>query len=651
MLEQLRKSGASVFIYLIFGLLIVIFVINFAPNAGQGGGGCMGGSSTPITVNGEKSNLSAYRVAYAGTDLMQQQGQKLTQRQRVYYALELLIRKELLAQAAESRGIRVTRDLVEKEIRKGIFYLGGNRVETQYIPNISWMEVIDKEKFFMLDRYNGWVGHLNVSQNAYLDEQARAMQASMMADILKDSVSVSRDEAKENWLFEKSTATYDLVSFSPADYRDAMRLTDADLARYLATHEAEVKKKYADEERTYKATKPALKLRSIFIASHKPEAAPAPGAGSAAAPAPATQPTTPTIDQAKAKLEAARTAIAANKQKFAEAAKQLSSDAAAKATGGELGWRSVENPQLGDKAVNDAVKTLEPGTMTPVITTDAGAWLVMAEEKREGDLSYDQVKNEIAAELAKELWSKEAAKRAALDALAAAKGGKTLEQLFPKVEGDKMGALAPVQKDVLAAWRDDQDPATGAAGGAGSSPAPAAGSGSAAAPAPAAGSGSAAAPAAPAAPAPVAAPEIAPSSDVLPAFGEVKPQVMTMGPTSRRKELPGLGDNKEAIAAVFETLNPGDVAPRVYEDDGKYIVVQLKAKSMPAEAEFDKVADEEITKLRQIRGMFAVEGWLKARCEELAKDGRIKPMADLIRETDDAGKPLPTVYQPCMTLR
>ena len=39
MLEQLRKSGASIAIYLIFGLLIIIFVINFAPNAGQGKGG------------------------------------------------------------------------------------------------------------------------------------------------------------------------------------------------------------------------------------------------------------------------------------------------------------------------------------------------------------------------------------------------------------------------------------------------------------------------------------------------------------------------------------------------------------------------------------------------------------------------------------
>jgi len=35
MLEQMRQKGASIFIYLIFGLLIVLFVINIAPSGGR----------------------------------------------------------------------------------------------------------------------------------------------------------------------------------------------------------------------------------------------------------------------------------------------------------------------------------------------------------------------------------------------------------------------------------------------------------------------------------------------------------------------------------------------------------------------------------------------------------------------------------------
>jgi parvulin-like peptidyl-prolyl isomerase len=379
-------------------------------------------------------------------------------------------------------------------------------------------------------------------------------------------------------------------------YRAAMHLTDADIARFLASHEADVKKKYADEERTYKATKPALKLRSIFIAA-----------------------TTLPIDQAKAKLEAARTAITANKQTFADAAKELASDAAAKANGGDVGWRSVENAQLGDKAINDAVKTLAPGEMTPVIATDAGVYLVKAEDKREGDLSYDQVKNEIAAELARDVWSKEKAKRAALEALDAARAGtgKNLEQLFPKTTEDKIkeqiekqGSIMPVQKDVLAEWKAED-------GSAGS-----------------------------------ASPEIAASSEVLPAFGDVqKPHVATFGPMPRMKELPGIGDNKDAIAAVFDELSVGMVAKPVYEHDGTFFIVQLKDKQAANLTDFDKVAEQQVDQLREVRGHFLVESWLKDKCEALAKEDKIKPMRDLVRETDDAGKPLPQEYRPCRSFR
>src|SRR5262249_36507743 len=129
------------------------------------------------------------------------------------------------------------------------------------------------------------------------------------------------------------------------------------------------------------------------------------------------------IEAAKAKLEAARAAIASGKQKFAEAAKQLSSDDALKATGGDRGWQPAETRGFDDKAVNDAVKGLKPGEMTPVIATDNGVYLVLVEAKREGALTFDQVKLEIARKLALDTWSKEAARRAAIDAITKANAG------------------------------------------------------------------------------------------------------------------------------------------------------------------------------------------------------------------------------------
>ncbi len=276
MLEQLRKSGASIAIYLIFGLLIIIFVINFAPNAGQGGGGCMPGGSNVITVAGNKVNQSAYHVAYAAN--------KYSGRQKVYAALEMLIRREILATEAADRGLRVTKGSIEEEMKKGNFFYAGFRVPDyavnpmgtpQFITEHTFFDVDkdDGEKFFNTAKFKGWVNSLNISVGAYYDEQARAMQAALMAELIADSVRVSRDEVMQDYLLDNNTVGYDTVTFAPSAYRDAMRLTDADIARFIEGHDADVKKKYADEERTYKATKPAYKLRYIKIDVAKAEPA------------------------------------------------------------------------------------------------------------------------------------------------------------------------------------------------------------------------------------------------------------------------------------------------------------------------------------------------------------------------------------------
>ncbi len=58
MLEQMRHKGASIFIYLIFGVLIAVFVINFGPQGGQGG--CRGVSNTVVEVDDSNVNLTSY---------------------------------------------------------------------------------------------------------------------------------------------------------------------------------------------------------------------------------------------------------------------------------------------------------------------------------------------------------------------------------------------------------------------------------------------------------------------------------------------------------------------------------------------------------------------------------------------------------------
>jgi hypothetical protein len=296
----------------------------------------------------------------------------------------------------------------------------------------------------------------------------------------------------------------------------------------------------------------------------------------------------------------------------------------------------------------------------------------MADDKREGDLSFDQVKNELAVDMAKETWSKEAAKRAALKALDTAKaekknlaamfdsdlqmpahppGGTTpprkitpeqLEQIKKQLEkqGVKSGSTVTYESaDQLAGWNAGPDGSSG---------------GSAAPVAPAAGSGSGSAAAAGTPPATPATPiEVAASKDQLPTFGDMPaPKYSHHGPEKRVTQLPGLEGAKEAVGILFDDLADGQLAPRVLEGDtGVYYVLQLTKKANPDLAEFDKKADELMQRLQDARSGSMLLDWMRTKCETLSKAGKIKVAADKTRDTDEQGKPLPVTYQPCYQLR
>jgi uncharacterized membrane protein YgcG len=697
MLDSMRKQGASVFLYLVFGLLIAIFVININPGSKSGEGGCNTGAGSIVTVDGARVGKNAYLVAYSNRYIQEfmRMWNFRTSKEREFAAVEMLIRREILAQAAADRGLRVTDDMVMEEIKKGYFFVGGQRIPMG--ENI-FDNHDDGTKTWNINKFKQWYGGLNVSKNSYVDEQTRGMQAALMQELLLASVRVSKEEAKDAYIYQKSTVSYDLVAFEPSAYRTAMKLTDADIARYLAAHEEEVKARFKSDERTYKDVKPQVKLRQIFIAKaddKKPEPAPeAPaagsgsgsgsaagaGSGSAAKPdankddkkdvADKKKPGMP-LEEAKAKLEAARADIAANKKKFAEAVAQLA-DEAGRANGGDLGWRTQDSPNLGDKALNDQVKALKPGEMTAVVTVaDKGVYLIKVEEIRPlnnaKDLTYDQVKTEIAAELARVEWSKEAAKRAAIAALASAREGtgKNLGDLYQESMDEKIrraieqqrqmggGGMPPDLElpgtDQPMAWKPGDD--AGSSGTAGS----ATGSGSAAGSA-AGGGGSGAGSGAPPTtlPPPTGAPQpkaIEPTKDQLPAFAEIpKPALKKFGPFPRVPQLPGIG--KELVPVVFDELTAGMLAKRVYEVDGSYVLVQVTTKGEASMEEFEKDAPALIGRMRMMRAAYLVEDFLKAKCQQLDKDGKIAVHADLKQPaTDEETKKPVAVYKPCMTFR
>src|SRR5262245_7219013 len=135
MLEKTRRNR-SVFVYIIFGFLIIIFIwgINPGNKGGSGGGGCSTSSNIVVSVDGTEATASTYLVADKHLEDYVEHDPRhpLTPRDKSYRALDAAIRIEILAQAAEDRGLRVKGDLIDDEImndKRGYFYLGGLRLD------------------------------------------------------------------------------------------------------------------------------------------------------------------------------------------------------------------------------------------------------------------------------------------------------------------------------------------------------------------------------------------------------------------------------------------------------------------------------------------------------------------------------------------
>src|SRR6185295_16432489 len=123
--------------------------------------GCGTSTNTVIDVDGVNANKTAFHIAYSNP---YNPGRSSD---RKYVALDTLIRRELLAQAASERGIRVTTELIEEEIKKGSFFLGGLRIP---LGQQVFDQHEDGTTTWNLRKFNHWVQNLDVSKNSYLEE-------------------------------------------------------------------------------------------------------------------------------------------------------------------------------------------------------------------------------------------------------------------------------------------------------------------------------------------------------------------------------------------------------------------------------------------------------------------------------------------------
>jgi peptidyl-prolyl cis-trans isomerase D len=429
MLEQMRRSSQTLLIYVLFGILIAVFVINFGP---QSAGGCEGQQANvqtnAATVGGRTLTVQDFNFGYILTGAGQASPQVARQLRLKETIMDRLIERELLAQEAERLGFRISDEEVEDQIEKARFIaLGRNMFTGSFQPVEQELPVQNKKGNFDYDMFKKFALYqLGMSPRTFIDEQRREMLAARVRNLLKDGLHVSLDEVKTDFMRRGNQVNVEYVRFTTSRYESEVEPTAAEIEAYAKANEAKLKEQYTTNKFLYEKAKDR-KLRQILVKIDSGASAD----GEAAA---------------KKKAEALLARVKKG-EAFAAVAKAASEDSATKARGGDLGWRREGTTALGPPIETKVWAAKEGEVIGPEKGAD-GFYLVSVEGKREGELPFEQVRLEMAEVDVRKEKVKTRAKADAEAGLAKAKGAaaKSLKDLFP----------APADKD------KDKDKAKGA---------------------------------------------------------------------------------------------------------------------------------------------------------------------------------------------
>ncbi len=427
MLEQMRQQSRSLLIYVLFGIVIAVFIINFGP---QSPGGCNKGRAVQSAVEGArvKGHLLSrqdylYGMMMVGAQNIPPQRAKMMRLHETI--MDMLIDREIMASEAERAGFRVTDEEVEDFIAESkLIGLG----REQKAPVFEQDGVFSHEAFRKFVQFQ-----LGMTPRSFIEQQRREMLANRMRDSLRAGVAVSPVEVKDDWVQQADQVNVEYLRFPIRRYESEIEVKPEDLAKYAAANQETLKKLYDERKAALYEKQPKQRhLRQILV-KVKAEAKEA------------------ELTAAQKKAEALAARIRKG-EAFAKVAKAASEDERTKGRGGDLGWQRVGGTML-DPDVDAKVTAAKDGELVGPVKTASGFVLVLSEATREGTIAFDAAKLELAESKLREEKSKAMAKAEAEAALAKIKASpdKSLKALYPAPEEGESGSGSPAKSKGVSA--------------------------------------------------------------------------------------------------------------------------------------------------------------------------------------------------------
>lgn len=405
MLEQMRHHSRSLLIYLLFAIIIAVFIVSFGPQSVGGFGGPGGtGQDVAVKVGGKEVTAQEYRQAFllAGGDRYDLAQAKADRVREV--VLDRIIERELFAQKAKDLGLVVSIEEAEDFVAEGKFMLFGG------VRQFSGEQGFNYEDFTRFVRYYGF------TPATFLQMQQRELQADRVRNFLKGGVAISPAEVRAEWEHRNRQVNLEYLRFPVSRFEAEVLPTEAEVAAHAAAHETDLKATF-ERDRAFRFSKlPNERKVEVVRLTLPPDASDA--------------------DKEAAVKKLQPLATAASQQPLSAAAKKLAPETRSAVTQTAPAWRREGTLNMAED-VAAKVMAADEGAVVGPIVSEGAVVVAKVQGSREGDLTFEQVRLELAEEALRREQADQRAKAAAEAALAKAKkaiqegGSKTLTEVFP----------------------------------------------------------------------------------------------------------------------------------------------------------------------------------------------------------------------------
>jgi len=305
---------------------------------------------------------------------------------------QALIERSLLAVEAAETGLSVSKGEIERSVRAGFSDGDGH---------------FDKEQF------TSWVEYNYGNERNFVREQRMRLLAGKMLGVMSGSARVSDAEIRQALDQRLQEVRIAFVVFEANKAPEGFEVSQEDIAALLETRETEARNLYEERDAEYNLPEQVRARHILFRLD--PEA------------------DETAEKEAREKAESALARLG-DGEEFRELASELTEDVGSQESGGDLGFfqrgRMV-------KAFEDVAFELAVGETSGLVRSDFGFHIIRSEERKEAAFRpFEDLREELAAELIR-LDAAGSAARAGAESLSAAiSSGKDLETAAAEADLD-----------------------------------------------------------------------------------------------------------------------------------------------------------------------------------------------------------------------